>query len=144
MTKAIFSILLIVCSIVFVNGQEAKNSELHLILKKQDSIFFERAFNLCDFEYLNKTIHKDLIFFTINPEYKIEMILWKIPGNISAQIKIKNQSGKLIRPVWKFTRFIKMVNYMERFKMVFMTFLPGNPINRMYTQAGLNLRMSGC
>ena len=63
MTKAIFSILLIVCSIVFVNGQEAKNSELHLILKRQDSIFFERAFNLCDFDYLNKTIHQDLVFY---------------------------------------------------------------------------------
>ena len=63
MTKAILSTLLIMFSFVYANGQVAKNSELHLILKKQDSIFFERGFNLCDFEYLNKTIHKDLIFF---------------------------------------------------------------------------------
>lgn len=63
MTKAILSTLLIMFSFVYSNGQEAKNSELHLILKMQDSIFFERAFNLCDFDYLNKTIHQDLVFY---------------------------------------------------------------------------------
>jgi len=45
------------------NGQVAKNSELFLALKQQDSIFFERCFNLCDFEFLNKSIHKDLVFY---------------------------------------------------------------------------------
>ncbi len=32
-------------------------------MKKQDSVFFERAFNLCDMDYLEKAIHKDLLFF---------------------------------------------------------------------------------
>ena len=50
-------------SINFANGQVAKNSEIFLTLKKQDSIFFERSFNLCDLEYLNKAVHKDLVFY---------------------------------------------------------------------------------
>jgi len=54
---------ILVYSSLLVNGQVAKNSELFLELKKQDSVFFERAFNLCDMEYLNKAIHKDLLFF---------------------------------------------------------------------------------
>ncbi len=49
--------------IQIVSGQVANNSDIFLTLKKQDSIFFERGFNLCDLEYLNKAIHKDLIFF---------------------------------------------------------------------------------
>jgi len=52
-----------ILSISIAKGQVAKNSELFLALKKQDSIFFERSFNLCDFEYLNKAIHQDLIFY---------------------------------------------------------------------------------
>lgn len=63
MTKQFLTIAAIVFSMCIACAQEAKNSELFLTLKKQDSIFFERAFNHCDFEYLNKTIHKDLIFF---------------------------------------------------------------------------------
>jgi CubicO group peptidase (beta-lactamase class C family) len=63
MKKQFLSILTIVCSSFLANGQIAKNSELFLELKKQDSVFFERAFNLCDMEYLNKAIHKDLLFF---------------------------------------------------------------------------------
>ncbi|MEI9908213.1 MAG: serine hydrolase [Bacteroidota bacterium] len=63
MTKRLLSLLLIVCSVTLANGQIATNSELFQSLKKQDSIFFERSFNLCDLEYLNKAIHKNLIFF---------------------------------------------------------------------------------
>jgi hypothetical protein len=55
--------LIIVCTSILVNAQMAKNAQLFLELKKQDSVFFERAFNLCDMEYLNKAIHKDLLFF---------------------------------------------------------------------------------
>ncbi len=55
--------LLMVCSGNLVNGQITRNSELFQLLKKQDSIFFERSFNLCDMDYLTKVIHKDLIFF---------------------------------------------------------------------------------
>jgi hypothetical protein len=44
-------------------GQVSKNSEIFLSLKKQDSIFFERSFNLCDMDYLNNAIHNDLIFY---------------------------------------------------------------------------------
>lgn len=32
-------------------------------MKKQDSIFFERAFNVCDMEYLSNAVHKDMLFF---------------------------------------------------------------------------------
>lgn len=32
-------------------------------LKQQDSIFFERGFNRCDLDYLDKTVHKDLVFY---------------------------------------------------------------------------------
>jgi hypothetical protein len=63
MTKRLFTLLITVCSVALANGQVAKNSELFLSLKKQDSIFFERSFNLCDLGYLSKAIHKDLIFF---------------------------------------------------------------------------------
>ena len=63
MIKRLLTLLIIGCSASLAKGQLAKNSELFQSLKKQDSIFFERSFNLCDLEYLNKAIHKDLIFF---------------------------------------------------------------------------------
>jgi Domain of unknown function (DUF4440) len=63
MTRQFLPILIFLFSINSANGQVAKNAELFLALKKQDSIFFERSFNLCDLEYLNKAIHKDLIFY---------------------------------------------------------------------------------
>lgn len=41
---------------IFINylghTQVSKISELFLQLKKQDSVFFERSFNLCDLNYL--------------------------------------------------------------------------------------------
>jgi hypothetical protein len=63
MKKQFLSILIIICSAVSAVAQVAKTSDLFLSLKKQDSIFFERAFNLCDMEYLNKSVHETLIFF---------------------------------------------------------------------------------
>lgn len=63
MNKILLSILTIICSSIWANAQVAHNSELFISLKKQDSTFFERAFNLCDFEYLNKAIHPNLLFF---------------------------------------------------------------------------------
>ena len=63
MKKRFLSLAMAVFSIGLANGQVAKNSDIFLTLKKQDSIFFERSFNLCDLEYLNKATHKDLIFY---------------------------------------------------------------------------------
>jgi len=45
------------------DAQEARNSELFLTLKKQDSLLFEKGFNQCDMSYLESVIHKDLIFY---------------------------------------------------------------------------------
>ncbi len=50
-------------SIHNAKAQADKNSVLFIELKKQDSLFFERSFNLCDLEYLNKATHKDLVFY---------------------------------------------------------------------------------
>ncbi|MBX9734421.1 MAG: class A beta-lactamase-related serine hydrolase [Chitinophagaceae bacterium] len=63
MKRHLLTILLAACTINLLNGQVAKNSQLFLDLKKQDSVFFERAFNLCDTVYLKSAIHKDLLFF---------------------------------------------------------------------------------
>ena len=63
MTKLFLTLLTLISSINLTNAQVAKNTELFLILKKHDSIFFERGFNRCDLEYLNKAVHPDLIFY---------------------------------------------------------------------------------
>lgn len=63
MLKQLLLITVFNCTITAANGQETNTSELFLQLKYQDSIFFEKAFNLCDFSYLKSTIHPDLIFF---------------------------------------------------------------------------------
>ena len=63
MINFFLSLLILISSINLANAQAAKNTELFLTLKKQDSIFFERGFNLCDLEYLNKAVHPDLIFY---------------------------------------------------------------------------------
>jgi len=44
-------------------AQLAKTDSLYLALKQQDSIFFERSFNLCDLDYLDKTTHPEMVFF---------------------------------------------------------------------------------
>jgi len=47
----------------FLNAQLAKNYPLFLELKKADSLFFERGFNHCDFDYLEKSLDHDLRFY---------------------------------------------------------------------------------
>lgn len=57
---------LLILFFMFINfafAQESKNSELFLTLQRQDSVFFARGFNQCDFEYLEKMTHKDLVFY---------------------------------------------------------------------------------
>lgn len=56
--------IIIVCMICFhLNAQVAKDSDLYKQLKIQDSTFFERSFNQCDLDYLEKAIHEDLTFY---------------------------------------------------------------------------------
>lgn len=62
-TKRLLTLVMAVFSCGLARTQVAKNADLFLQLKKQDSVFFERAFNRCDLDYLRKAIHKDLIFF---------------------------------------------------------------------------------
>ena len=63
MKKRFLSVAVALFSFGLASGQVAKTSEIFVTLKKQDSIFFERSFNLCDLEYLNKAVHNDLIFY---------------------------------------------------------------------------------
>ncbi len=46
-----------------LHAQIAQNSPLFLELKKQDSIFFERGFNNCDINYLEKHVDDNLKFY---------------------------------------------------------------------------------
>lgn len=55
--------MLLLGSLMSTNAQLAKTDSLFLVLKKQDSVFFERSFNLCDLDYLDKTTHPELVFF---------------------------------------------------------------------------------
>lgn len=48
---------------VHLSAQLPKDSELYRSMQQQDSIFFERSFNLCDINYLQESVHKDLVFF---------------------------------------------------------------------------------
>lgn len=58
----IFTLSILFC-VGIANAQVSKTSELFLTLKKQDSLFFDRAFNKCDLEYLDKAVHKDIVFY---------------------------------------------------------------------------------
>ncbi len=46
-----------------ISAQVPKNSELYLALQKHDSIFFEKGFNKCDLEFLEKAVREDLVFY---------------------------------------------------------------------------------
>lgn len=50
-------------SLLSAKAQLPKTDSLYLALKQQDSIFFERSFNLCDLDYLDKTTHPEMVFF---------------------------------------------------------------------------------
>lgn len=57
----------IICLLVFLASssgiaQEKPNAALYIALKAADSLLFERGFNHCDFEALEKLAHKDLQF----------------------------------------------------------------------------------
>ena len=63
-TKQIFLLaVFFISSLNLAIGQVSKNSEIFLALKKQDSVFFERSFNLCNMDYLKSAIHQDLTFY---------------------------------------------------------------------------------
>lgn len=63
MKKTLSLILIFLVSHNITLAQEAKTSELFLAIKKADSTFFERGFNQCDMDYMDKAIHKDLVFY---------------------------------------------------------------------------------
>lgn len=64
MTKKInICIFLLFIFIANLHAQIAQNSPLFLELKKQDSIFFERGFNNCDINYLEKHVDDNLKFY---------------------------------------------------------------------------------
>ena len=58
-------IFLVLLFLVFANAraQVAKDSDLFRKLKYQDSVFFERSFNLCDINYLENAIDSNLMFY---------------------------------------------------------------------------------
>lgn len=62
-TNRLIVLLLLLMNYIPGNSQVAKNSELFLKLKQQDSIFFERSFNLCDIPYLEQAIDPELRFY---------------------------------------------------------------------------------
>ncbi len=61
--QVFFSITFLALSIFNAIGQLDKNSDLFIEFKKQDSIFFERGFNLCDMDFLENHIAEDLKFY---------------------------------------------------------------------------------
>lgn len=68
-------------------AQVARDSELFLAIKAQDSMFFEKSFNLCDLDYLEGAVHKDLAFFhdqggIQNREQFLEAVRKNICGNM--------------------------------------------------------------
>lgn len=62
-TRIFFCLTFIIFSLFSGIAQTAKNSDLFVELKKQDSIFFERGFNQCDLDYLNSRIAEGLKFY---------------------------------------------------------------------------------
>lgn len=60
--KQISTVILIFISIA-AKGQVNKDSDLFRTLKIQDSTFFERGFNRCDLDYLERHIAEDLKFY---------------------------------------------------------------------------------
>jgi Domain of unknown function (DUF4440) len=63
MNRSFFFFIFLMIATCNANAQLAKTDSLFLALKNQDSVFFERSFNLCDLDYLDKTTHPELIFF---------------------------------------------------------------------------------
>lgn len=63
MKQILFSVIFLILSMSKGIAQADKNSDLFIELKKQDSIFFERAFNKCDLDYLRSRLADDLKFY---------------------------------------------------------------------------------
>lgn len=78
-----------------VNAQIDKNSPLFLELKKQDSLFFERGFNNCDFAYLERSVDENLKFYHDNGGFQDKkLFLERTKQNICS-----NPNQKPIRKV---------------------------------------------
>lgn len=61
--KILFYIVIGICSITQLFAQEQTDSDLFIELRKLDSVFFERGFNLCDIKYLEETVADELTFY---------------------------------------------------------------------------------
>ena len=63
MGKRVLIIIIFSLISVITHAQIEENAELFIILKEQDSTFFERGFNQCDLKYLKNHISEDLKFY---------------------------------------------------------------------------------
>ncbi len=63
MYKRSWLLLTVVLLAMNAGAQTATTDSLFQVLQQQDSIFFERSFNRCDLDYLDKTTHPSLVFF---------------------------------------------------------------------------------
>ncbi|GAB2766095.1 serine hydrolase [Salinimicrobium soli] len=61
--RILLSVVFLIAGILNSYTQVDKNSELFRTMKLQDSIFFERSFNQCELDYLEKHITSDLEFY---------------------------------------------------------------------------------
>ncbi len=100
MKKITFALFVFFCAGQHTFAQLPKSAPLYLELKKQDSIFFERSFNLCDSNYLKAAIHPDLIFFhdqggIQNREQFLEAVKNNICGNPNFKPIRKPKEGSL-------------------------------------------------
>ncbi|WP_324721636.1 serine hydrolase [Salinimicrobium sp. HB62] len=81
--QIVFSLFFIAAGMVNIYAQVDENPELFRTLKKHDSLFFERSFNQCDLEYLQKHITEDLEFYHDQGGYQDrEMFLKNTRKNI--------------------------------------------------------------
>ena len=92
-------ILLILFSFT-ANAQVERDSDLFKEFVKQDSIFFERSFNLCDMVYLEDHITDDLRFFHDQGGFQdrdtfLEMTKQNICGNSNVKPIRKGDSNSL-------------------------------------------------
>lgn len=78
-----------------LHAQIAKNSALFLALQQEDSIFFERGFNRCDLDYLEKKVTDNLKFYHDNGGFQDKkLFLERTKQNICG-----NMNQKMIRKV---------------------------------------------
>lgn len=80
-------------------SQVERNSDLFLELKYQDSLFFERGFNLCDIDFLQTHIADDLKFYhdlggVQNKAQFLESTRKNLCGNMDSKPirQVRNQS----------------------------------------------------